>query len=346
MKLKRKILIFLICFLAILCAIGAAILFNLLYDPDKSAMEVPTKYAQVSATATDKDGNVYAAVVDANGVTYAAMQDTNGDLWQVAFNPDGSLGKPISCLNGLPGMDAIFTTVPGATNPNTTKPIVQSNNQSDYEGEAENDTTPTKKHSKNDGNKKPNKTNGETELNVVKFKRLIQNSNYYIEFTTNDPTLGTEPIVSAVKDGNIAFNTTIEDMNCKVIYRVDKDKAYAVIDDWNVYAALPNSMFKKENVSLGDLNILASYFSREFDNENTMQSQAEINGKKVTRETCVTSKGTRYDYYFDKGNFVRIDITTADGELTTMYINKISTDVPDEIFVIPQGYRYLNLSWM
>lgn len=339
MKLNRKVLISLICILSILCSIGAAAYFKLLYQPDKTLNEAPTKYAVVSATAKDKYGNSYAAVVDAKGVTYAALQDTNGDIWQVNFEADGSLGKPIACLNGVAGMDSIFTTVPGATNPHTTRPVVQTNNNADYTGEDQNAGSTTKP------SKKPSDENKKKELNVIRYKKMLADGNYYIEFTTNDPGLGTEPIVSACKDGNIAFNTVIEGMSAKVIYRADKDKSYAVVDDYKMYAALPKSMMG-EDVSVADMNLMATYFNKEFTSDSVHVSKAKINGRNLVKETCVSKKGTRYDYYFDKGNFVRIDVTDTEGKSTIMYISKISTEVPDELFIIPEGYRYLNLSWL
>lgn len=339
--------------LAVVCAISLGAFFAL-KDTEANKPQVEETTIPPYATVTDPAGNVYVAVADANGVTYAAIQDSNGDVWQVSLNADGSLGETVGSLNNTPGLENIFTTAA-----QTTQATVVTANRDEYTGQAQEITTQaeetTKKSDKSkdktdkkdkDSESTTKKKKDKDELNVIRYKNMLNSSNYYIEFTTDDETLGDTPIVSAKYNGDIVFNTVLEGMSATVLVKSAEGKAYAIIDQWKVYATLPKSIFEDEDMSMSDLDLIGTYFNKDFKPELAKVSQVELNGKTLTKESFKTAKGTIFDYYFDGDNLARIDTISSDGTVSSMYITKFSTDVDPGLFEIPQKYRHINLGWL
>ena len=70
-----------------------------------------------------------------------------------------------------------------------------------------------------------------------------------------------------------------------------------------------------------------------------------FNGTAVTAET-VTAEGKTATFYFDNsGNLVGTK-SVADGTTSVSKISNFSTNVADSLFEIPNGYIYMDMSWL
>ena len=306
-------------------------------------------------TITDNSGNAFDVVVDTDGVTYAVVKDANSDIWQVAINDDGSLGETVASLNGFLSPEGLLTTAPteqspqsepspddqsstleGTTEPSTTAPDEQ------------NDTEDTTKKKKDDKNKADSTDTAETQkqLNFERYRDMLSSGNYYVIFTTNDPDLGEAPITSARKDSNLLVTTSIEGVTGKLIYRSDTGKTYLVIDEWQRYFSVPKRLLG-DDINLEDMNLLANFFSENMNVKKFKVSSTELNGEAVTCESYTAKSGKVRNYYFnDSGTLVKIESIDEEGNVTDFNVSLISTVVSDELFSIPENYKYLNLSWL
>ena len=76
-------------------------------------------------------------------------------------------------------------------------------------------------------------------------------------------------------------------------------------------------------------------------------SKVDLNGQQLILESYVSSAdGSTVNYYFNGDELVRRDSISTSGAIDSIYISKFMNDVPDSYFEIPDGYGYLNLSWM
>ena len=83
----------------------------------------------------------------------------------------------------------------------------------------------------------------------------------------------------------------------------------------------------------------------EDDLKNVKVSEVEIGGKKLILESY-NSGGTTVNYYFDGDKLIRRDDVYADGTVSSTVFKRFTTNVPDSYFEVPDGYGYLNLSWL
>lgn len=275
------------------------------------------------AVVTDKDGNRYAAEFDGNtvGNTVENINDkvaldsipTNftGEHTEVTVNASDFMGEVVS---SAPVTQTPSTTVPGQSNvPSTTAP---------------------------DASDAPL-----TAYRINKYQQIFAGGTYLMEFT--DPELSELPVTMAIKNGNMYIDTTMEiesgkePMNVKMLYKNDTGTMYMIIDAIKKYVKLPEDMMGEDM----DIAAMMSNFSVH-EVGNVSVSEVEVNGQKLILESYTDDDGDTFNYYFNGDDLVRRDTINKDGTLDSMFISRLTTDVPDSTFEIPDGYGYWNLSWM
>ncbi len=296
---------------------------------------------------TDAYGSTYLAVVDGDGHTYAVVTDAQGNRYAAEFN-GSEIGSTVGQINDDISLDEVPTNFTGehidVTVSNkydgdvaTTLPTLPDNSE---------DKTTTKKDGKNDNTtttKKPDKKPGKLEAyRIEKYQKVFSSGTYLMEITTNDPDIGDMPVTMAIKNGNMYIDTTIEGMSCKMLYLRNKDTMYLIFDDWKKYCKLPEDMMGEDMDMSAMLNEM-----NESDIGKITVSEVEIGGDKLILESYnSTVDGTTVNYYFDGDTIVRRDNISPSGVVDSTYFARLTTDVPDSYFEIPDGYGYLNLDWL
>ncbi len=312
----------------------------------------------------DSAGTSYLAVVDEDGVTYAAVTDAVGNIYAAEVDESGNIGETKGQINDqvdpakLPtnytgehidvtadinaftgsaetvdepatqGGDTQPTTVPsGADTPTTTAPGggTDATKPSGNGGQATTTTQAQKQH-----------------YRIEKYQEMFKSGQYLMEFKSSDPELGDTPITLATKNGNIVIDSKIQNFNCKMLYLSNEDKTYILIDNMKKYSELPPEMMGDEGF---DMSEMTKGFAKEMDGDYKV-STVKVNGKTLNCETRVNPDGSETRYLFDGDTLVRIDDVAADGTLSSTYISRLTSDVPDSTFEIPKNYSYLNLSWL
>ena len=318
----------------------------------------------VRLTVTDASGNTYLATTDADGNTDAIVVDENGTPWNVEINDDGSLGTTGSKAD-VDSKDVI-TNYSGPvidesvdTNAYTGAPVTQQNDSSSKPAESTttqpseaNQTTATQQTTAAQQTTQQQQTttapSGDSSAtqtsNIIKYQQMFSSGTYYMEFTTNDEEIGDAPIVAAAKNGNILITTTMDGMNCSMLYLADKDKTYLILTDYKKYCSVPESMLG-DDFDMNSFNLMDT-FASDINESSIKKDKVVIDGKTLIRESYSTEDGSTMSYYFDGDTLVRLDNHGADGTNTETYISKITSDVPDSTFEIPKNYGYLNLSWL
>ena len=302
----------------------------------------------VNPTVTDASGNIYYEYTDEKGQKYAVVTDKNGEAAAAEIDENGKVGDPVFSLSDkytiedLPGnysgpaidetvtgsFDGTVITVENTTAAPTTAPTTAPTSQSP--DQTTQTTAPT--------------TEAPAPLKIEKYKDLFSAGTYYMEFTTNDETLGSEPIVAAAKGGNIIVSANIEGMRCKILYRKDKDTTYLLIDNFKKYMKLPEDLMGEE-FSMTDMSMMEN-FAKGMDTSNATVTEVTLNGNPLTCESAATPDGGEMKYYFSGDTLVRMDSIEADGTTTSTFITKLTSDVDDSTFEIPKGYGYINISWL
>lgn len=317
---------------------------------------VPRSAPDVNQTVTDASGNAY-KVTKEGKENYAIVTDASGHYWAAEVDKNGVVGETKKSLDGKASAEDIITTYSG---PN----VDYSNNVGELTGNpvevvttAPNATaqpgasTPSQQGSTtaSSGSQNSATTNAASEQNlrITKYKEIFASGNYYIEFTTNDETLGDTPIVAAAKNGNVIIDTKIDNYTCKILYLANKDKTYLLLDNFKMYCEVPESLMG-DDFDMADLNMGTSLADK-INIKSIQTSTVNIDGKSYYCESSKTKKG-EIRFYFDGDSLVRFDTDSVDenGVKTTSstYFSKITTDVPDSTFEIPSKYRYLNVSWL
>lgn len=298
---------------------------------------------------TDAYGSTYLAVVDGDGHTYAVVTDADGNRYAAEFN-GSEVGSTVGQINDDISLEEVPTNFTGehmdVTVSNkydgdvaTTLPTLPDNSE---------DKTTTKKDGKNEDTtttKNPDKKPQKLEAyRIEKYQKVFASGTYLMEITTNDPDLGDMPVTMAIKNGNMYVKMTMEldetrNMNCSMLYLRSKDTMYLLFDDWKKYSKMPESMMGEDMDMSAMLNEM-----NESDIGEISVSEVEIDGKKLILESYnSTIDGTTVNYYFDGETLVRRDDISPSGVVDSTYFTRITTDVPDSCFEIPQGYGYLNL---
>lgn len=329
------------------------------------------------AAVTDDVGNIYAAELDNNGNIGGNVADLNDkiNLDDIPKNYDGPKVDETVTGNAYTGQAIIIetttspvadsTTAPTVTNPSqvTTSAPSQSTPQgSTAPAPSQGSTAPSAPQSTAPSSTNPPSTAAPTApsapqnttapsspsapkaYKIEKYQKMFAAETYFMEFTTNDADLGDTPIIAAAKNGNVLVEASVEGIACKILYIADTDTTYIILDNWRKYSKLPPELMG-EDFNMNELNMGAN-FASDIEGKEISVKTVEIGGKRLTCESYYTDKGVLMEYYFDGDSFVRLDSTGKDGQVSSTYISKLTTDVPDSTFEIPDGYGYINLSWL
>lgn len=254
----------------------------------------------------------------------------------------------------------VETTDPVSTTEYTGPNIDVDINPEDYTGEVST-TIPTTKPTttqKGDSGKKPqdetttaDRSNNDPyrleAYRIKQYHKAISSGTFLMETTMEDEELGSTPVIMAVKNGNTYVETSMSaegiNLNAKVLFIKSTSTTYLIIDNWKKYTKLPaDLMGDTEGLDMA-ASLQESYSEEELDDVKV--SEVELGGKKVILESY-NNGGTTVNYYFDGEKLIRRDDVYSDGTVSTTVFSKFTTNVPDSYFEIPQGYGYLNLSWL
>lgn len=182
---------------------------------------------------------------------------------------------------------------------------------------------------------------------IKQYHQAISNGTFLMETTMEDPDLGSTPVIMAIKNDNTYVETSMSaegiTLDAKVLYIGSTNTTYLIIDNWKKYTKLPEELMG-DTESLDMASTLQESYSEE-DLSNVKVSEVELGGKKVILESY-NSDGTTVNYYFDGDKLIRRDDVYSDGTVSSTVFTKFTTNVPDSYFEIPDGYGYLNLSWL
>ena len=363
-KIIRGVLLGILALIIIGGAVGAYFLFG-----GKKPEISPQPYI------VDNEGTSYLAVVDEEGVTYAAVTDNVGNIYAAEVDENGNIGETKGQINDQVDVAKLPTNYtgehieetadvnaftgnaqvveePATQAPGTTE--VSAPNTPTTQSSGNNNTATTKASGGNNGTQTTasggNSGAGTTAAQapqkktyrISKYQDMFASGQYLMEFKTSDPELGDTPITFATKNGNIMIDSTIQNLKCKMLYLSNEDKTYILIDNMKKYSELPAEMMGDEGI---DMSEMTKGFARELDGELTT-STVKIGDKTLNCETRTDPDNTQTRYLFDGDTLVRIDEVASDGTVSSTYISRLTSDVPDSTFEIPKNYGYLNLKWL
>ena len=346
-KILRRILV---CILILAVAgIGAGI-YYFTYDPDK-ADEDGNGYV------TDNKGMTYTMVADKEGATYVVVTDDAGNRYAAEF--DGTtVGSTVGDINGEVALDDVPTNFTGAhidvTNDinkfqgdvSTTLPSVTGGNE-DNTTTTNNSQTPAGDNNGDVVTTNPGVDNNLTAYRIEKYQQIFNSGTYLMKITTNDESVGDQPVTMAIKNGNMYVEMAMDmegaSMNCGMLYLKGKDTLYLIFNDWKKYCKMPEDMMGEDM----DIGAMMDEMGGEVAEIGKVSvSEVEINGEKLILESYNSKDGTTVNYYFDGDLLVRRDNVYSDGHVDSTYFAQITTDIPDSYFEIPKGYSYINLDWL
>lgn len=331
--------------LAVIVVVGGTAAYMLFHNPDEPLDTSVT----TQPTMVDSSGKSHLVVIDGNGTSYAVVTDTDGNRYAAEYVGD-SIGSTVGQVND----QIALSDLPTEANPDSQ--VVVTNNPNDYMGDVSttspvpSTTVPTTQPSTN---LTPDATTTEptpTEpgpydlvpYRIEKYEEIFAGGTYLMEITTNDPDLGDTPITMAIKNGDMFINTTIEGMKCDMIFDSKTDTMYLIFADWKKYCKLPEDLMGEDF----DMSTMMADFGMNDVGEVTV-STANINGQELIMESYVSEvDGSTVNYYFNGDQMVRRDNISKSGTTDSIYISKFLSEVPDSYFQIPEGYGYLNLSWI
>lgn len=182
---------------------------------------------------------------------------------------------------------------------------------------------------------------------IKQYHQAISGGTFLMETTMEDEELGSTPVIMAVKNGNTYVETSMSsegiNLDAKVIYIGSTNTTYLIIDNWKKYTKLPAELMG-DTEGLDMAGTLQESYSEE-EIKNVKVSEVELGGKRMILESY-NSGGTTVNYYFDGDKLVRRDDVYSDGTVASTVFKKFTTNVPDSYFEVPDGYGYLNLSWL
>jgi len=346
MEIRGK-LSFLLALIVVLSAVGSVYLLS-------------RKPEGKTATVTDCDGVTYLAVLDQNKEVYAAITGVDNKLYAARINSageveiDGSL-FPIESYDGT--LPSNITTavsihqVAGSDDFNyATAEVSKITSKSSNKKKKTDDNSKTTADNTGTDNQyfEPTTINTEDDTTVGAsstentvlladgYRKLFASGNYYISFQSNDPDISGD-VVSAFQDGNIYLETTIEDVDCKVI--VADGKGYVVIPDFKVYCIMPNDMVSEMTEGTITMDDGSQY-------ETVEQYDVQLGDRNCQCEEYTYSSGNKKIYYFYNEQLVRFDSINSDGSTDIYDINEVSSSVDQNLFKAPKGYIKINLSWL
>ncbi len=332
--------------LIIVAVVGGTAYFMLFSGPD----DTPDINVTTQPTMVDSSGKSHLVVVDGNGTSYAVVTDPEGNRYAAEYS-GSEIGSTVGQVNDQVALDDLPTTA------NPGQQIVVTNNPSDYMGAvgttapAPNTQAPVTKPTTNSSSDtsdsstapaQPEDPNALVPYRIEKYEKIFASGTYLMEITTNDPDLGETPITMAIKNGNMYVNTTIEGMKCQMIFDGKSETMYIVFTDWKKYCKLPEDLLGEDF----DMSSMMADFGTGDIGDVTV-SLADINGQQLILESYVSPvDGSTVNYYFNGDQLVRRDNISKTGTIDSIYVSKFMSDVPDSYFRVPDGYGYLNLSWI
>ena len=332
-----------------LIIIGGAVVAYFLFGGKKPDIS-PQPYI------VDSEGTSYLAVVDEDGVTYAAVTDAVGNIYAAEVDENGNIGETKGQINDQVDAAKLPTNYTGehiddTADVNAFTGSAQTVDEPATQGTtAPADVTPTTAHggdntatTKQSGGSQTATTQAQKQhYRIEKYQEMFKSGQYLMEFKTSDPELGDTPITMATKNGNIMLDSKIQNFNCKMLYLSNEDKTYILIDNMKKYSELPEDMMGDEGF---DMSEMTKGFASDI-GDDLKVSTVKVGDKTLNCETRVNDDGSEVRYLFDGDTLVRIDDVGTDGSLTSTYISRLTSDVPDSTFEIPANYSYLNLSWL
>ncbi len=330
--------------LVIIVVVGGTAAYMLFHNPDEPVdISVTTQ-----PTMVDSSGKSHLVVVDGNGTSYAVVTDADGNRYAAEYN-GSEIGATVGQVNDQVPPEAL------PTDSNSGPQVVVTNNPTDYMGDVGTTvpvqtTAPTTQPTTNttpdvSTTEATPSEPGSYDLvpyRIEKYEKIFASGTYLMEITTNDPDLGDTPITMAIKNGNMYINTTIEGMKCDMIFDSPSETMYLIFTDWKKYCKLPEDLMGEDF----DMSSMMADFGMNDVGEVTV-SKADINGQELIMESYTSSvDGSTVNYYFNGDQMVRRDNISKNGAVDSIYVSKFLSDVPDSYFQIPEGYGYLNLSWI
>ncbi len=329
--------------LVVVAVVGGTAYFVLFHNPDEPTVDVPVA---TQPTMVDSSGKSHLVVVDGNGTSYAVVTDADGNRYAAEYNGN-QIGSTVGQVNDQIALEDLPTTSNG-------QQVIVTNDPNSYKGDVgttspAQTTVPTTQPTTNS----PSSTTttapsgGQDPYALVpyrieKYEKIFASGTYLMEITTNDPDLGDTPITMALKNGNMYVDTTIEGMKCTMIFESKSETMYLLFTDWKKYCKLPEDLMGEDF----DMSSMMADFGMDDIGEVSV-STADINGQKLILESYISSSdGSTVNYYFNGDQLVRRDNIAKNGAVDSIYVSKFMSDVPDSFFRIPDGYGYLNLSWI
>ena len=340
-KIIRGILLGLLAVIVIGGSVGAYMLFG------SKGPEVEKK-----PTVVDAKGNTYLAVVDEDSKeTMVAVTDKDGNVYAVVTDKDGNLSSTVGNINDKVNKNDLPTNYTGS-NFNIT-------NTKNYDGNVVSDSQTTTAPASTNNNSGNTTTKAQPQKDELKPYRIayyrdniFSGGTYLMEFTTNDESMnesiGDSPLTMATKNNNVYVSTRFQSLNCEMLMLAPtsnkkdaKPTIYLILDKFKIYCKMP------EDTVGDDLNVGGAMkdFGSEIKNSDITVSKVSIDGKELICESYVSEKdGATVKYFFDGETLVRRDDVDKNGKVNSLYISKLTSEVPDSLFEIPKNYRYLNMS--
>ncbi len=347
-KILRRI--FACILILIVAGVGGGI-YWLTYDPDKATDDD-------SGYVTDTAGMTYTMVADKEGETYVVVTDKDGNRYAAEYD-GATVGSTVGSINDEVALGDVPTNYTGThvdvTNDidkfqgevSTTMPTLSQQDNTTTTGDNKptdnsqgGEVKPTKPQ-------KPDKEDNKLKAyRIDKYQQIFKSGTYLMKITTNDDSMGDQPVTMAIKNGNMYVEMAMElesgSMSCSMLYLKGKDTLYLIFDDWKKYCKMPEDMMGEEM----DIGAMMEEMGDDDIGKITV-SEVEINGEKLILESYnSTIDGTTVNYYFDGDMLVRRDNVYSDGHVDSTYFAQLTTDVPDSYFEIPKGYSYINLDWL
>lgn len=332
--MKRILTRILVVLLVIVVVVGGTAYFILFRNPD----DKPDISVTTQPTMVDSSGKSHLIVVDGNGTSYAVVTDADGNRYAAEYN-----GSEIGSTVGQVNDQVALSDLPTTTDP--AHQIVVTNNPNDYTGSVITTTPTTQPTTNTEPSEETPSEPGPYDLvpyRIEKYEKIFASGTYLMEITTNDPDLGDTPITMAIKNGNMFVNTTIEGMKCDMIFDSRNETMYLVFSDWKKYCKLPEDLMGEDF----DMASMMADFGMDDIGDVTV-STVDINGQQLILESYISSvDGSTVNYYFNGDQLVRRDNVSKSGVTDSIFVSKFMSDVPDSYFEVPDGYGYLNLSWI
>lgn len=164
-------------------------------------------------------------------------------------------------------------------------------------------------------------------------------SEIYLDVESTD---GSMSMVMGIADKKVATKVNDPESETNVAIIIKDSKMYMLDEETKTgYSmASDDSVLAEYDLEsmLSELNI-----SEEINNaEDVKTCLVKVDGEKYTFEIAETDGG----FLFDKDDKLCAIISKAEGEMTVLKVNAFTTDAPDEIFEIPEGYEISDLESM